>query len=199
MFRIRIIASPQSKLRTAGSLIVGRLMVKMNLFMFKVQSKIVGEEIPSFFPKGAPNIAATVRAIPATVEGTVIRGQVEAGGPRTTKETLGGPRAGQPVDYAGVQEAGVAHSWQIRPVLFSSAWAISQKSRVLSVSGLPRALAFLLNGKLMIVRSVTIPGLQERPYMRKGLADMEAEITEGLNQELAKLLSAGTGSQESVA
>lgn len=161
----------------------------MTLLMFKVQSKIVGEEIPAFFPNGAPNIAATVRAIPAEVDGTVIRGAVEAGGPRTTKETLGGPHAGEPVDYAAVQEEGVAHSWKIQPVQFSSAWAVSQKSRALSVSGLPKALAFVLNGKLLIVRSVTIPGLKERPYMRKGLADMEAEITESLNQELSRMLS----------
>jgi hypothetical protein len=118
-----------------------------------------------------------------------VYGDVDGGGPRTTKETRGGPNAGRAVDYAAVQEYGVAHSWKIEPVYYSNAWARSQKSRVLSVSGLPRALSFLLNGKRVIVRSVTHPGLKERPFMRKGLRDMEAEIIDGLNAELRDFLA----------
>src|SRR5215471_20212754 len=97
---------------------------RINLLMFKLHSRIVGEEIPKFFPKGAPNIAATVRAIPAETQGTRITGFVEAGGPKTTKLTLGGENAGQAVDYAAVQELGVGHAWKIQPVLYSSAWNI---------------------------------------------------------------------------
>ena len=187
MFRLKL-NSPSAieRLRTNGPQIIQALSAKMNLLMFKLQSKIVGEKIPTFFPGGAPNIAAEVRAIPAKVEGSVVRGVVEAGGPGTTKETLGGPQAGQLVDYAAVQEMGVPHPWTIQPVAASSGWAISQKLRVLSVKGLPQALAFVLNGKLVIVRSVTHPGLRERPFMRSGLADMEAEIIAGLNKTFAE-------------
>jgi len=190
MFRIKIIAPPAAieKMRLRGPQILESLTQRMTLLMFKLQSKIVGEEIPKQFPNGAPNIAATVRAIPARLEGKRIVGEVEAGGPRTTKETLGGPQAGQFVDYAAVQEGGVSHSWKIQPVLYSSAWAISNKARVLSVEGLPRALAFMFNGKLIITRSVTHPGLKERPYMRQGLKDMEAQIISELTAEFNGLL-----------
>ncbi len=191
MFMLHITQTPDviERLRTRGPQLIEALTAKMTLLMFKLQSKIVGETIPAFFPNGAPNIAASVRAIPAVAEGTKITGAVEAGGPRTTKETLGGPNAGRLVDYALVQEEGVYHSWTIQPVLYSSAFALSQKSRVLSVKGLPKALAFLLNGKLMILRSVTHPGLSQRPFMRYGLQEMEEQIVAGLNQTLADQLS----------
>lgn len=187
MFRLKLNSTSGviERLRTSGPQIVQAVTVKMNLLMFKLQSKIVGEKIPTFFPNGAPNIAAEVRAIPATIQGTVIHGEVEAGGPATTKEIKGGPQAGQLVDYAAVQEIGVAHPWKIQPVAMSSAWAISQKVRVHSVSGLPQALSFLLNGKQIIVRSVTHPGLRERPFMRSGLADMEAQIIAELSETLS--------------
>jgi hypothetical protein len=190
MLRIHFSPSPTvlDKLALKGPQILTGLVRKMNLFMLQLNAKIVGTEIPLFFEKGAPNIAASVRTIPARVEGTKIVGDVEAGGPRTTKETMGGPRAGQLVDYAAVQEMGVAHPWVIRPVLFSSAWALSQKTRALSVSGLPRALRFIFNGKVMIVRSVTHPGLRERPFMRRGLASMEAEIIADFQHEIQRLL-----------
>jgi len=190
MFRVRILQTPEvmERLATKGPAVIEALIKRMTLLMFKLQSKIVGETLPSMFIQYA-NIASSVRANPAVIEGTVIKGSVEAGGPRTTKETLGGPNAGQLVDYAGVQEAGVAHSWTIRPVLDNTAWALSQKKRVLSVRGLPKALAFLLNGKLVIVKSVLHPPLRERPFMRQSLADMSAQIEAELNEELTRQLA----------
>jgi hypothetical protein len=176
------------KMREKGPEVLERMTSKMNLLMFKLQSFIVGTKVPEFFPSGAPNIIASVRAIPARVEGTVIHGEVQAGGPRTTKETMGGPNAGKFVDYAQVQEAGVAHSWMIQPVLYSSAWAISQKKRALSARGLPKALAFLMGGQLRILRSVMHPGLEERPYMRDALADMSDQIYNELQLEMTSIL-----------
>lgn len=168
MFRIKINQTPDNieRLRTKGPQIIVALTEKMTLLMFKLQSKIVGEEIPSMFPTGAPNISASVRAIPAEVDGTVIHGEVQAGGPRTTKTTL---KSGAQVDYAAVQHEGIPHSFQILP--FNK-----------------RALSFLLDGKRIIVRSVTHPGLKARPFMRQGLEDMQAQIIEELNAEVTALV-----------
>lgn len=170
MFRIKFVSSPENieRIAAAGSArLMEALTTKMNLLMFKLQSKIVGETIPAFFERGAPNIAASVRAIPATTNGTTIRGNVEAGGPKTTKTVL---HSGAEVDYAAVQEAGIPHSFRILP--FNK-----------------RALAFLLNEKLVIVKAVTHPGLKERPYMRYGLQEMETEIIEGFSKTLAEILA----------
>ncbi|HVI09585.1 MAG TPA: hypothetical protein VND65_14950 [Candidatus Binatia bacterium] len=170
MFRIKIVSSPENieRIGAAGSSrVMEAITAKMNLLMLKLQSKIVGETIPAFFERGAPNIAASVRAIPATTDGTTIRGNVEAGGPKTTKTVL---HSGVEVDYAAVQEVGIYHSYRILP--FNK-----------------KALAFLLNEKLVIVRSVTHPGLKERPFMRYGLQEMETEIIEGLSKTLTEILS----------
>lgn len=169
MINIRIIATPTAleKLATRGPEIIARLTAKMNLLMFKLQAKIVGEEIPGMFPNGAPNIAASVRAIPAEPTGTVIHGEVQAGGPRTTKTTL---HSGAQVDYAAVQHAGISHSYQILP--FNK-----------------KALAFLLDGKRIIARSVMHPGLRPRPFMTQGLADMQEQIVAELSQEVTALIN----------
>jgi hypothetical protein len=169
MIRIHINATPEvmERLRTQGPQIIERLTTKMTLLMFKLQAKIVGETIPSMFKPGTGNLAKSVRAIPAEVDGTIIRGTVEAGGPTTTKTNL---HSGAAIDYAGVQEYGVAHSYQILP--FNK-----------------RALRFFLDGKQMIVRSVTHPGLRARPFMRQSLEQMQEQIIAELNQEVTGLLS----------
>jgi hypothetical protein len=168
MFRIKINQTPDNidRLRAKGPQIIAALTERMNLLMFKLQSKIVGEEIPAMFPKGAPNIAASVRAIPAELEGTIIRGEVQAGGPGTTKVTL---KSGAAVDYAAVQHAGISHSFQILP--FNK-----------------KALSFLIDGKKIIVRSVTHPGLKARPFMQQGLDDMQEQIIAELNAEVTALV-----------
>jgi hypothetical protein len=169
VFRLTINTTPDNieRLRTRGPQIIAALTEKMTQLMFKLQSKIVGEEIPQFFPNGAPNIAASVRAIPAELQGTIIRGEVQAGGTRTTKRTL---KSGALVDYAAVQHAGISHSYQILP--FNK-----------------KALRFILNGNVMIRRSVTHPGLRPRPFMQKGLDDMQEQIIAELDGELAALLA----------
>lgn len=169
MFQIKIITTPDNieRLRTRGPAIIDALTQRMNLLMFKLQSKIVGETIPAFFPSGAPNIASTVRAIPAQLEGTVVHGEVQAGGPRTTKVTL---RTGAEVDYAAVQEVGIYHSYQILP--FNK-----------------KMLSFLIDGKRVFAKMVTHPGLMQRPYMRYGLQEMEAEIYAGLSEEVSAMLA----------
>jgi hypothetical protein len=168
LFRIRLISTPDNieRLRTRGPQIIEALTRKMTELMFRLQSHIVGETIPQFF-KSSSNIAATVRAIPATLEGTTIVGAVEAGGPRTTKITL---RSGAEVDYAAVQEVGVPHSYQILPFT-------------------KKALAFILNEKLVIARSVTHPGLRARPFMYAGLQDLEGLILHDLEQEVLEQLT----------
>ena len=170
MFQIKILQTPDNieRLRTQGPRFIEQLTSKMTLLMFKLQSKIVGETIPAFFPSGAPNIASTVRAIPARLDGTVIRGEVQAGGPRTTKVTL---KSGTEVDYAAVQEYGIYHSYTIAP--FNK-----------------KMLSFLLNGKRIFAKLVTHPGLKQRPFMRYGLQEMEDEIINGLNEEFTALLQA---------
>ena len=167
MFQIKVISTPDNieRLRIQGPQLIANLTAKMNLLMFKLQSKIVGETIPAFFA-AAPNIASTVRAIPATVEGTVIHGEVQAGGPRTTKITL---KSGAEVDYAAVQEYGIYHTFTIAP--FNK-----------------KMLSFVLNGKRVFAKMVTHPGLKQRPYMRHGLQEMEEEIITGLNEEFTAFL-----------
>lgn len=169
MIYFRILATPQNVERLAerGPTLIAKLTARINLLMFKLASRIVGESIPTFFPNGAPNIAATVRAIPATLEGTVIHGEVQAGGPKTTKRTL---RSGAEVDYAAVQHQGIDHSYQILP--FNK-----------------KALAFMLGGNKVVVRSVIHPGLKPRPYMTAELQNMESQIVAELNEELAALLA----------
>ena len=190
MLRIRLISTPDVIDRLKQNLpgLIEGMVQRMNLIMFKLTSKIVGQEIPKYFPKGAPNIAATIRAIPATVEGQTITGSVEAGGPRTTKETQGGLNAGVLVDYAAIQEMGVAHAWKIEPVLYTQAWALTQKKRALA-GEMPKALAFIYQGQLMIRRSVIHPALAERPYMRDALVEMQDEIVADLNAEIGKFLA----------
>ena len=106
MFRIRVVQTPENvdRLRENPGSIIDALTETMNLDMFKLQSEIIGNQIPAFFPNGAPNIASTVRTDPTEVDGAVIRGGVEAGGPRTTKITL---HSGAQVDYAAVQHQGI--------------------------------------------------------------------------------------------
>lgn len=168
MFTVRILKLPDNleKLRALGPQLIWRLQQRMNLLMFMLESHIVGETIPFFFPKGATNIPATVRTHPAVVEGTVIKGWVDAGGPRTTKTTL---HSGEDVDYAAVQEYGIDHEYVIRP--FDK-----------------KALAFMMGNKQVIVRRVLHPPLTARPYMRTGLEDMKQEIIDGLNESISELV-----------
>jgi hypothetical protein len=156
-----------ARLRERGPFIVEALTIKMNELMIRLQSKVVGESIPSFF-KVAPNIAASVQFNPAHVEGEKIIGTVQAGGPRTTKVTL---KSGAEVDYAAVQEYGVPHGWEIAP--FNK-----------------RALAFLLDGKQMIRRRVWHPPLEARPFMRSELEAMTPEIISGLQSTFKESLGA---------
>lgn len=169
MISIRIISTPAAlaKLQAGAPDLVARLQQRMTLAMFKLQSRIVGETIPEMFPNGAPNIAATVRANPAELEGAVIRGSVEAGGPRTTKRTL---KSGAVVDYAAVQEFGISHSFEILP--FNA-----------------RALRFLMEGKVVFAKRVTHPGLEPRPYMRQSLEAAAPSITEDLQQAINEFLN----------
>lgn len=165
MFTIHIVAQPNIGNRGPG--IIAAIMERMNLEMFKLQSFIVGETIPAFFPDGAPNIASTVTAQPAQLDGTVIRGNVTAGGPRTTKITL---KSGAEVDYAAVQEFGIYHEYTIEP--FNK-----------------KALRFMIQGNAVFARKVVHPGLTARPFMEYGLQEMSDEITAGLQDTLNRMLA----------
>lgn len=158
MISINLISTPKIP---ATPELIERLRRKMDLLMLMLQSKIVGEQIPAFFPNGAPNIAGSVREIPATTDGMVIRGRVEVGGPRTVKTTL---KSGAQVDYAAVQHEGISHGFEIRP--FNK-----------------KALAFMLDGKKIITKLVHHPGLRPRPYMTTGLHEMQSEIVAQLRAE----------------
>jgi hypothetical protein len=165
---VKIISTPEAiiRMRERGPLIIQALIRKMDELMIRLQQKITGESIPTFF-KAAPNIASTVQFIPAHIEGTKIIGQVQAGGPRTTKITL---KSGAEVDYAAVQEYGVDHGWEILP--FNK-----------------RALAFVLDGKLLIRKSVWHPPLEARPFMRSELANMEGMIAAELQAAFLESLN----------
>lgn len=153
-------------MRERGPEIVAAITEKMNLLMIRLQQKVVGTTIPRYF-KSAPNISASVQMIPASVAGSKIIGGVTAGGPRTTTITK---KSGREVDYAAVQEYGVAASYEILPF---------EK----------KALAFLLDGKQVIARRVLHPPLAARPYMREALEEMTPEITEGLQQAVRDAIS----------
>ena len=175
-----------TNLPTLGPRLITKLSAKLNSLMLRLSSKIVGETIPEFFPDGAPMIAASVREIPTTQSGTTLAAFVEGGGPTTTKVTLGGANAGKRVDYAGVQEAGVPHPWEIQPVLFASAQFIGLKKRALA--GLPTALRFTINGKTVFARRVTHPGLEPRPFMQKALDGMKVQIVAELEQTVVETI-----------
>lgn len=190
MIKLTITGGPElaATLREKGPAIIERLRIEMTSLMIQLQSQILTVELPRYFPDGAPNIAGEVRVIPTTVEGTLIHGEVQAGGARTTKETLGGPNAGRPVDYAAVQEEGVAHGWEIQPVLYGIAQAVSQRNR--AIAGLPRALAFVVGGRTVIVRRVWHPPLVPRPFMQSGLEDMETKIIADLKAAISEAIAA---------
>jgi len=167
MIAIKIVAMPEAliRMRERGPEIIAVLTQKMNALMIALQSKVVGQTIPQFF-KSAPNISGSVQLNPAHVEGTKIVGSVQAGGPRTTKITL---HSGAEVDYAAVQEYGVPHGWTILPF---------EK----------KALAFLLDGKRVIAKSVFHPPLAARPFMRSALEQMTPSITDGLTRAFKEAL-----------
>ena len=177
---IKSLPSAIERLRERGPFILEAITAKMNELMVKLQSKVVGETIPQFFPGGAPAIAAAVQIQPATLEGTKIVGGVTATGP--IRQTQGGPNAGRRVNIAVIQEEGVPHSWEIQPVLYGIAWARHQKKRALhgigarEHGGMPMALAFMLGGKQVIVRRVLHPPLVARPFMHTAQQEMEAQI-----------------------
>ncbi len=169
MIQLRIVSTPANleRLRTRGPEVITAIQNRVTALMIAVASRAVGETIPSMFPNGAPNIAATVRAVPAEVEGTKVVGYVDAGGPKTTKRTK---RSGVEVDYAAVQHEGISHSYQILP--FDK-----------------KALAFMLDGKRVITKSVTHPGLRARPFLRQTLEEMQEQIVAELQAELDAILA----------
>ena len=167
MISLRIISTPANLSPEKVPVILTTLTQKMTSLMIRLQSRIVGESIPTFFTNGAPNIAATVRAIPAVLDGTVIHGEVQAGGPRTTKRTL---RSGAEVDYAAVQEYGGRAAYDIIP--FSK-----------------KALAFMVQGQRVVVKIVHHPPLEARPYMRSELQNSETQIVAELQAALGEALN----------
>lgn len=200
-------------MRAKGPRIIERLTLQMTRSMIEVQSHIINETLEQFFADGGKGIAASIRAHPvkpAKFDGSKITAEVEAGGPQTTKETLGGPNAGKAVDYAAVQEEGVAHSWEINPVLYGIAYStlpeVSRRARKgagalggdASMSledrralggGLPLALAFEVGGETVIVRRVIHPPLRPRPFMLAGLTDMEPKIINDLKAAITSAIA----------
>jgi hypothetical protein len=186
MISIKILSKPPTLNRVP--LIIEALAAKMDMLMVALQNKVKGETIPRYFKTAGP-LAASVVKLPTRVEGTKITGAVKAGGELTLKVTQGGANAGQKVDYAGVQEYGVAHDWVINPVLLANAQAMEYvRLRLRRDSSLPEALAFLWNGKKMILRRVTHPALEARPFMRAALKEMTPEIIAGLRETANKEL-----------
>src|ERR1035437_7829823 len=102
MIRFHIIRTPEimTNMRAKGPQIIKTLTEKMHRLMLDLAVRVQTVTIPEEFPGGAPSIAQTVKEIPPVVVGTTIRGRVEAGGPETTKRTLGGENVGHAVDYA---------------------------------------------------------------------------------------------------
>ncbi len=150
-------------LQTKAPNLIVTLIQKMNSLMIQLQSRIVGESIPLFFPNGAPNIASTIAAQPSDVRsGSVIHGEVTYGGPRTTKVTL---KNGKEVDYAAVQEFGGRAAYTIEP--FNK-----------------KALRFFSGGKIVFARSVLHPPLQPRPFAHAELQNMESQIVSELQASL---------------
>lgn len=164
MIRIQILQRPPD---IAIPKIMQTMSAKLTAIMIELQSRIVGESIPTFFPNGAPNIAASVRAIPATQEGSVIHAEVQAGGPRTTVRTLS---SGKVVDYAAVQEYGGRAAYDIFPY--------SKK-----------VLRFFKDGNLIFAKHVHHPPLEARPFMRSELQNMETQIVAEIKAALDEALS----------
>ena len=183
-------------MRAKGPRIIESLTAQMTRSMIEVQSHIVNETLEQFFEGGGKTIAPTIRAYPAVFDGTKIHGEVQGGGPETTKETLGGPNAGTAVDYAVVQEEGVDHSWEINPVLYGIAYstlpAVKDRAKLgagASGGGLPLALAFQVGGETVIVRRVIHPPLRARPFMLAGITDMEPKIINDLKAAITNAIA----------
>ena len=172
MILVKIMAIPSAfeRLRTRGPFIVEALTAKMNELMIRLQGKILGESIPTFFPTGHQTLPLRFSFTKLFGVGTKYQDAVQAGkeslSNRTAKRTL---KSGAEVDYAAVQEYGVDHGWEILP--FNK-----------------KALAFVLDGKAMIRRRVFHPPLEARPFMRSELQNMEGEIIAGLESAFKESL-----------
>lgn len=197
MFLLKLnLEAVTDSMRAKGPRIIEALTLQMTRSMIDVQGHIVNETLEQFFADGGKGIAPSIRAYPATFDGSKVTGVVTGGGPETTKETLGGPNAGTAVDYAAVQEEGVPHSWEINPVLYGIAYSLSREVKDRAIhgegaagGGLPLALAFEVGGETVIVRRVIHPPLRARPFMMAGITDMEPKILNDLKAAITNAIA----------
>src|SRR5438132_4498213 len=90
-------------LRSRAPAIIQALTVKMNSLAIRLQAKIVGEKLSGqVLAHRTGKLAGSVRVIPATAEGGVLRAGVEAGG--------------GPAWYGRIHEYGGQGAYEIVPV-----------------------------------------------------------------------------------
>jgi hypothetical protein len=188
--KIKSLPSTIEHWRTNGPQIVEALTAKMDRLMILLREKVAFDTIPRFFPNGAPNIAGTVDQVPATWQGAELRGYVTAGAEslsdRTIKVTL---KSGEEVDYAAVQEVGVAHSWIIEP-FNKKALAFTLNGKAQMLSTLSSGFASPQSFAEIVTKKVIHPPLEARPFMRTAIEEMTPEIIAELKASVEGLLGA---------
>jgi hypothetical protein len=149
-------------IRAKGPTIIEALRVRMDAVTFALRGKIVTEKLSGqVLHKRSGRLARSVRQIPATLNGAIVTGRVEAG--------IVDPRSN--AVYAVFHEYGVNHPWAIEPKT-------------------AKALAFEIAGNLVFAKRVTHPGLQERSFMRSTLAESSNAIAASFREALMTALVA---------
>jgi hypothetical protein len=143
-------------MREKGPRIISVIASKLNSLMFMLSTKIATERL-SGQTLGVKTgmLRGSIRAVPVRAEGAKLIGEVLAGG--------------GPVMYAGVQEFGGTHPYDI-------------------VATKGRALSFLLNGKQTFASRVSRKPLVARPYMEPALQEFGPTIVSELNAAIDKVI-----------
>lgn len=104
MIRITLQPAPQdvSLFRLRGPKIIAALVARMDRLMIQLQSYIIQEKLSGqLLHRRSGVLASSVRVVPTVVEGTIVRGAVQAGG--------------GPAFYAAVHESGGQRAFDVYP------------------------------------------------------------------------------------
>jgi hypothetical protein len=189
MISIKITNWPKSieEMRAGLPRVISAVTTEMNELMAALAAYVKTTTIPRYF-KTSAILSESIAVVPAQVVETKIVGIVRNDARFTTKETMGGPHAGEMVNWAGVQEYGAPNPWDIRPILLASAQSLHVK-RMQRKEGLAQTLAFMLDGRIVFTTIVHHPQLAARPFMGSAQEEMREQIVAGLQGAAYKALS----------
>lgn len=134
---------------------------RLDIIDAKLQRKIQAEKLEGqVLHHRSGKLINSIRMIPAEISGSRVIGLVEG--------------AGGPAWYGAIHE-------QMPGTSFASPHAYD----IVPVN--KKALAFLLNGKQVIVRRVHHPAAKERSFMRTAFAEMQTQIVAELQQAITSV------------